>query len=193
MSEPADIAAERSMEAEQARHPSRDDRQQRRANNSGLTLIELESSWWGNEKLGSWESKWWARIDVETEDAIHLSAATDDFSRAMGILPNTDVWLPKSKLTRLAEPEWETHEPDGEKRGTLTLQSPTSTRYGPKHEITGDTYDAFKQDGLDDALPWDQTHATFNGDAWEIDANDDARAILRSAALDAGYALKTLA
>ncbi len=174
---------------------SRNDREQRRANDSGLTLIKLESTWWGNEKLGTWEDRWWVRINHETEDAIHLSAATDDFSRAMGILPETDTWLPKSKVTRLAEPDWETHEPGRsltDRKGTLRLEAPTQTRYGHKHTITGDTYEAMKEDELADSLPWDETHATFNGDAWELDANDEAREIFIREATDLGYAVKTL-
>lgn len=169
------------------------DRNQEFADDTGLTQLELESSWWGNEKMGEWESRWWARIDHETEKAYHLSAATTGRSEPINGERDRDIWLPKSKAEILTEPNWEAHSPDGEAKGTLTIESPHQTRYGFKADISGDTYDAFKEDGLDEALPWEDTHATWNGSSWEIDATDEAREILIEEATDAGYRIKTLA
>lgn len=166
------------------------DHKQEIANNTGLSYLELESSWWGNEKLGQWHECWWVQIDYETEDAFHLKTATQE--------PTThghrtiDVWLPKSKADILLSPDWSVHTPDGQSKGTLVLEQPKNTQYGPKHSISGDTYEAFKEDGLSDELPWEKTHATWNGDAWTIDANASSVNHLIEKANKIGYEVQTL-
>lgn len=38
--------------------------------------------------------------------------------------------------------------------------------------LAGDTYGLFKEAGLSDELDWDTFHQKWNGDAWEIDADN---------------------
>ena len=183
------IAAERDMVESNAHDNGRN---QDFADRMGLSLLSLESSWWGNEKLGEWESRWWVRVDKETEKAVHVTAATTSRSTMATSELNRDVWLPKSKAEFLVQPNWEVHEPAGEMKGVITLESSRATRYGHKHDITGDTFNAMKEDGLADELPWEKTHATWNGSSWEIDAADEARDLLVKEANELGYAVKML-
>lgn len=167
-------------------------RNQQHANAIGASRIELESSWWGNEKFGTWSENWWVKIDAETEDAIHVSAASDRQYPVTERLSSVDVWLPKSQMTTIAEPQFEpTTNPDDSK-GTIRVGSTMKTQYGIKREITGDTFQAFKEDDLDDELSWEKTHATWNGDTWEIDDSSLALSELRRAAEEAGYVVEEI-
>ena len=168
--------------------------EQQHANDVGLTYLELENAWWGKESVGEWGDQWWAVVTASTEKALLLGKVSDKAAPQRRDLktPTDDAWVPKSKVTRKVEPDWEVHSPEGEVEGTLTLQKSRPTKYGPKHEITGDTYAAFKKDGLDGKLVWDKTHATFNGNAWEIDASELARGQLRHYANELGYEVRVL-
>lgn len=166
-------------------------RRQKYANETGLTHIELESSWWGKNSIGSWGSSWWVEIGAETEKAIMVKGYSDEKSpRPNHLTDADDSWVPKSKITNTIEPHYDTADPEGEPKGTITLKPAHRTRYGPKMEIVGDTYEAFKKDDVADDLPWEETHATWNGDAWEIDANEDAIEKLEQAATDKGYTVQ---
>ena len=166
---------------------------QNHANAIGASKIKLDSTWWGSEKFGVWSEEWWVEIDHETEDAIHISGYSDSRHPSTERLASGDVWLPKSKVDIIVEPQWKpTALPDGESKGTLRVGASFKTRYGVKRKITGDTYEAFKEDALADELPWDKTHATFNGDEWEIDSTEEALSLLREKATDAGYEIEEI-
>lgn len=167
-------------------------RTQQHANAIGASRIELESSWWGNEKFGTWSETWWARIDTETEDAVHVNEASDSRNPVTESLWSVDVWLPKSQITMIAEPEWEPTTNPSDPNGTIRVGSTFRTEYGVKRKITGDTFEAFKEDDLADELPWEKTHATWNGDTWEIDDSSPALSELRRAAEEAGYVVEEI-
>lgn len=146
-----------------------------KANDCGLSKIELESSWWGNEKFGAWVDEVWALIDYETDKAFHVKTAKfDDSANQMRRLGRgvEDVWVPKSKAEIVVEPDWEVHSPDGEAEGEVVFAQIVGTRYGPKVAALGDTYDAFKETGIGSDF-WDDLHATFNGDVWVVDRVSD--------------------
>lgn len=168
--------------AMKSRPEARVDRKQNRATEEGMSWIELESSWWGNEKLNSWKEDWWVEIDHETDDAVHLSSASNnaDLRGARSV----DVWLPKSKIEERVDPEWDVEGPD-DAEGTITFGLVTPTRYGPKVRLRGDTYDAFAGDEPDVDPEWDETHLSFDGDNWTADA--DAQDLLAEACHEAGY------
>lgn len=167
-------------------------KRQRISNNIGASLIELESSWWGHEKLGAWSTRWWVRVDHETEKAIHVSESSDNGNPHESYLRECDVWLPKSKVTVVVEPEWEITSPEGEVKGELVLGAPHQSQYGAKVGISGDTYEAFKEDDLADSLPWEETHRSWDGDQWVIDATEQAISILEDQAVEMGYRVKQL-
>ena len=158
------------------------------ANQTGLTKIQLENTWWGKESLGTWGDNWWVEIKAETEKAILCGKASDKSRPTPDRMKTlSDAWVPKSKITSICGPSWERAEADGESKGELTLGSAHLTRYGKKLPITGDTYAAMKEDGLSDELKWEDTHCTWNGNEWEIDANEEAVEALTEEANALGY------
>ena len=166
---------------------------QSHANTIGCTKISLESSWWGNEKFNAWSEDWWVKIDAETDKAIHVSAISNQRHPVSERMSSVDTWLPKSQFETLVEPQWEPTTNPSDKKGTLRVGGVFKSQYGMKREITGDTYQAFKEDGLADELPWEKTHATFNGDNWEIDSSKEALKLLREEAAEAGYMVMEIA
>lgn len=171
-------------QAEAAVRPSRTERKQERASQEGMSWIQLESSWWGNEKLNDWQEDWWVEIDHETEDAVHLTSASNN-ADLRGARP-VDAWLPKSKIDARVDPDWNESGPSEEDaKGTITFGLTTPSQYGPKTRLRGDTYDAFAGDDADVDAEWEDTHLTFNGNDWTCDA--DAQEALAEACHEAGY------
>lgn len=168
------------------------------ADASGLSVIELESSWWGNQKVGEWVERVFAHIDHETEDAIHASHVhLRDSAHKMSSLEHAvaeDVWFPKSKVSVLAEPDWEVYSPEGDAEGEVSIAQVVPSRYGMKAALLGDTYSAMKEDGVDDELTFHadgdepDAHHTFNGDVWECDL--DAVDMVVAELVSAGYEVK---
>lgn len=78
--------------------------------------------------------------------------------------------------------------------GDIRVTGTTRTRYGTKVEMEGDTYGAFKSDGLDDELtfhgdnPFKCAHHTYNGNCWVADADSFIPYVV-PVLLDAGYSV----
>jgi len=159
----------------------------RQTNSSHLSWIQLESTWWGNEKLGQWNDEWFVQIDAETEKAIHVSEAT---TGAPDFTSPKDAWLPKSKVDRRIDPDTELHEPDGETRGTVEFGREVLSQYGPKTVLLGDTYDALVEEDLKEELDWETTHHSFDGDNWTVDAEPSAHEELIETLTEAGFAVE---
>ena len=163
-----------------------------RATQKGLAEVSLESTWWGNEKFGAWVDSVWAVIDHETDDAVHLAwgVLNEDDSPVLGA-PSSfeDVWLPKSKI-EVDAPDWTVHvpEPDVDVAGEVIVSARNETRYGTKACLWGDTYSAFKEDGVEDDLEWDDHHQTYNGLTWEVDVSSVEPVV--DALVEAGYVVK---
>lgn len=163
---------------------------QRSANASGMTLLKLDSTWWGNKVFGDWSAEWWVTIDASTDKAYHVSevGGSGRHSRPRSV----DEWVPISVTTIMARPEWSVTEPEGDVVGELKVGRSVSSRYGMKATITGDTYQAFKEDNLKGKLMWEKCHPSWNGDAWTIDADEASVAHFTKVASRAGYTVKTL-
>ena len=69
----------------------------------------------------------------------------------------------------------------------IVVDSISQTHYGAKFVFAGDTYNAFKKDGVSDELDWDECHATFNGDNWVADV--EAIVTVAEALNEAGYSV----
>jgi hypothetical protein len=165
----------------------------RTANKIGLTEVVFETTWWCNNVLGAWQEKAWAVIDFQTDDAYHLAfgtlndGGTQPHLNSKGVF--TDEWVPKSKVTLGAQPDWDTYSPDGDIEGEVIITGMNRTRYGPKACLWGDTYDAFKGDETPDPdLDWDETHHTYNGTCWECDP--EATEDVAEALSDAGFLVR---
>lgn len=169
-----------------------------RADKCGLSKVRLDSAWWGNEKFGQWENVVWALIDHETEDAYHVAMAADS-PRAGGMRlgPESigqDVWLPKSKVTVEESPDWDVYAPSDDVKGEVYVSGVVGTKYGAKAALWGDTYQAMKEDGVSDEIPFHKdgvgqdAHHTFNGTCWCCDQN--AVDMVAEALADAGYVVK---
>lgn len=181
------MATNQSAEFE-SRREEKLERIRRQTERSKLSWIRLESGWWGNEKLDEWNSEWFVEIDVETEKAIHVSQAT---TGAPDFTSRVDAWLPKSKLKSRIDPQHQTHEPDGERKGTVTLGREVLTEYGAKTVLTGDTYDAFVEEELKEEVEWESTHLSFNGDNWTLDSTNSAHDELIDVLTTAGFAVES--
>ena len=133
------------------------------ANMTGATLVKLASSWWGNEKFGSWSENWWVLVDAETEKAIHCASVAPTHSEFtdredLAAMRECDVWLPKSQLEMVAVPSMEEVSPNelDDPVGEVSVLGTKWSEYGQKAVITGDTYALFKGEGnLHEALPCD--------------------------------------
>jgi len=74
--------------------------------------------------------------------------------------------------------------------GDVRVVGTTRTRFGEKFVLAGDTYAAFKEDGIADEIPFDRddgadAHHTYNGDAWVCDI--DGVSLVIDAFVDEGY------
>lgn len=74
--------------------------------------------------------------------------------------------------------------------GDVQVVGTTRTRYGEKFVLAGDTYAAFKQDGVEDDITFhseegQDAHHTYNGDAWVCDI--DGVSLVIDALVAAGY------
>ena len=159
---------------------------QNRAAKAGLQKISLESTWWGNQKLGTWTDTAYVLIDHQTEDAVHLAFGTyeADGRAEVGHRDSfRDIWLPKSKVTLSPEPECETYSPDGDSEGEVWIIGGTQSKYGPKAAMWGDTYGAFKESDPD--ISFNSAHHTYNGICWECDL--DAASEVAEALAAEGY------
>ena len=173
--------------------PEQYETETRAAINMGMTELVFESQWWCNNTLGAWQDRAWAIIDFETEDAYHLAfyslndSSTQPHLGSKGVF--TDEWVPKSKVTLGASPNWDTYSPDGEIEGEVVISGLSRSQYGPKACLWGDTYDAFKGDDTPDPdLNWDDTHHTYNGTCWTCDP--DASEDVAEALADAGFLVR---
>lgn len=74
--------------------------------------------------------------------------------------------------------------------GVVYIREVFETRQGPKAALQGDTYEAFVEDGLKAALPWEETHRSFdyydNGE-WTVDANQECLELVREEVEERGY------
>jgi len=161
------------------------------ADSTGFDVVRLESSWWGNEKFGTWTDTVVGLVDVETEDAIHMTVAEDASPAASeGFISVADVWLPRSKI-QVVRGDPEVVEPDTDDlAGEVVLGTYTRTRFGRKIRMLGDTYEAMKEVGLADEIDWDVAHQNFNGDAWVIDASEESVAHVIDVLVDAGFRVR---
>jgi hypothetical protein len=156
--------------------------------------LELESSWWGNEKIGEWVESLWALVDFATDDAYHAAVVSTDDSYLEVHRPgrhHDDVWFPKAKTEVIAEPDWQTFGAESDPAdGEILAAFEKRTQYGTKVCLWGDTYDALSDDGdalLDDL--WDDLHPAYDGFCWGID-EIDGRVMGRLT--EGGYDVKVL-
>jgi hypothetical protein len=163
------------------------------ADETGFSVVQFESSWWGNEKLGEWSELAWAVVDAETDDAYHLAVADTGSSRGLERLgrgnKTFDVWVPKDKTEIVVEPTMTCFTPDDAPKGEVMVVGLTMTEYGRKLCVWGDTYEALSE-GNDALLAdcWDDLHAVYTGDGyWTVDVAD-GRFI--SKLTDGGYTVK---
>ena len=165
------------------------DEQQNRADKTGLAHISFESSWWGDEKLGEWQSDWWALIDHETDDALHLAFVRPNARRTVSPTSDVhrDVWVPKSKVDVVSRPDWDVYSPTHQPNGVVYATQVRRSSYGPKMLLFGDTYDACHEEELLDGL-WEDEHPTFNGEQWEVDSPVSDSVV--EALVDGGYEVR---
>jgi hypothetical protein len=76
--------------------------------------------------------------------------------------------------------------------GDIQVVGTTETRYGKKFVLAGETYAAFKEDGVEDEIPFHNdegpdAHHTYNGNAWVCDM--DGVSLVIEALVDAGYSV----
>lgn len=74
--------------------------------------------------------------------------------------------------------------------GDVQIVGKKQTRYGEKFALAGDTYAAFKQDGVEDEIPFHRddgpdAHHTYDGDEWVCDI--DGVSLVIDALVEAGY------
>lgn len=94
----------------------------------------------------------------------------DDGSCPISVL-QTAFRLPESEDNLVFDSEG-SHE-GAMSEGDVTVTKTVQTRYGQKLVLAGDTYGAFSNggDNLADEVSWDDTHLTFDGDAWVCDTD----------------------
>lgn len=102
--------------------------------------------------------------------------------------------------TAIATPEDADHlvfDGEGSREGTMgegdvQVVGTKETRYGEKFVLAGDTYGAFKQDDVEDDIPFHSedgpdAHHTYDGDVWVCDI--DGVSLVIDALVDAGYSV----
>lgn len=170
-----------------------DPQTQQTVNEVGMSIIEFESDWWGDNLLGVWTDEVWAVVDDMSGDALHLAVAYSGIEPPEEIRPydddwHFDEWVPKSKSEIITSPDWTRFEGDGTRRGTVYAALKSHTKYGWKVTLWGDTYECLsggEHDALGDV--WEQLHPDFNGDWWTV---DEVNGVLISKITDAGYDLR---
>lgn len=75
----------------------------------------------------------------------------------------------------------------GETPPDLWFKYAGENELGERLVIGGDTYDAFKSDGLKHILDWDTCHHKWSGDNWLIDDSEDSIEHFRAEAEKRGY------
>lgn len=163
------------------------DKMQRRANQHGMTVIQLDSSWWGHEKFASWQATWSVAVDIETDDALHVVGGSTGMTFDGWFDAQTeDTWVPKSAIAVQVDPDMKVAPPEGDDlAGTIRVIARKKSEFGMKLRLGGDTYDAFKEDDATDAIGWDTAHPTFDGETWCVDAG--AITAVVSTLRDLGY------
>lgn len=155
---------------------------------TGGTYFVLESTWWGNEKFGTWTERFTGQIETETDDAVLVEDV-----RTIGGSRVGSGWLPKSKIDRRVDaPEPENHvifngEPNNATMGKASeadYQISDTTYYRGRHRdylkyVVDFEYDEglkenFKRE--DEDQWWDRFHpsANFEDDefqCWTIDGD----------------------
>lgn len=155
-----------------------------------LTKITFDSSYWGNEMVGEWTETAWVVVAATTDDAVGVSHYSVDRKPPSHLLRmetprgNDLAWAPKSKVT-LAK-NTRTVGGDGSE-GTLTVLPPARDEYDIKLPLTGDTYDALAGDDAPVDPDWDTTHCTYNGEWWVVDQGQDSIKALARATEGTGY------
>lgn len=78
---------------------------QDRIMSNGGTYFVLESTWWGNNKFGTWAERFTGQVEAETDDALLLEDVRTVGGKRVG-----SGWIPKSKIDkRVDAPEPENH------------------------------------------------------------------------------------
>jgi len=166
---------------------------QEQATSLGMSLMAVESTWWGNKIFGQAEERVWALLEDQSEDAWHAGVVCtgtvgSDSIRYANADWQFDVWPPKAHTEVLIRPNWTIYEGEGTRRGTVYAAMQLPTEYGKKVCLWGDTYECLSSEGknaLDEH--WNELHPSFEDDCWVV---DELNGIVISEITSAGYDLR---